>query len=554
MLFLSVKMLASGPCRERRCRNAGRELWGLGGTIVRRILLFLVPCVVITLLPFAPICAPAGAFTSSGDGSWVLQQTLPSGLDIRAASFPDPLHGWAVDSGGVIWVTADGSRWDQQGATSGALPLYDVSFADAVHGCAVGYDTILVTSDGGAHWNPPDSGATTVLDGVCLPDASHGWAVGFNGTILATSDGGAHWSPQSSGTLETLFFVSFPDASHGWVVGDNGTILATSDGGAHWTPQSSGTAVELLRVVFLDDSLGWIVGDLGTILATNDGGAHWYPQFSASGTIEPLDGVAFTDASHGWTVGKNGTILATTDGVHWNPQDSGTSEWLHAICFPDPLHGWAFGDYGIILATNTGGIAPPHTVATGARNAGWYNHSLTITLTASAEANPVASITYALDGASPQTIAGMSTKAPIPVNARTHANDGPHVLSYTATDTLGLAQFNSTLAVNIDTRKPSTRAPYAATAARGRTAILKCKVLDASPNGGSATVVIKVKNHSGTVVKTLRPGARPLSKWLAASFTVPRTWKAGAYRFYVYATDKAGNTQANIASNSLTVR
>ena len=39
-----------------------------------------------------------------------------------------------------------------------------------------------------------------------------------------------------------------------------------------------------------------------------------------------------------------------------------------------------------------------------------------------------------------------------------------------------------------------------------------------------------------------------------AKFTVPRTWKAGAYGFYVYAKDKAGNAQSKVGSNRLTVK
>jgi hypothetical protein len=35
---------------------------------------------------------------------------------------------------------------------------------------------------------------------------------------------------------------------------------------------------------------------------------------------------------------------------------------------------------------------------------------------------------------------------------------------------------------------------------------------------------------------------------------VPRTWKAGTYRFSVYAIDKAGNPQAKVGYNKLVVK
>ncbi len=64
-------------------------------------------------------------------------------------------------------------------------------------------------------------------------------------------------------------------------------------------------------------------------------------------------------------------------------------------------------------------------------------------------------------------------------------------------------------------------------------------------NGGTATVTIKVRNRAGTVVKTLRPTVKKVNTTLPWTFTVPRTWRTGTYHFSVYATDRAGNPQAN---------
>jgi len=55
-------------------------------------------------------------------------------------------------------------------------------------------------------------------------------------------------------------------------------------------------------------------------------------------------------------------------------------------------------------------------------------------------------------------------------------------------------------------------------------------------------------------VKTLGPVSRSVNTPLTAKFTVPRTWKTGTYRFYVYATDQAGNTQVTpVGGNRLVV-
>jgi photosystem II stability/assembly factor-like uncharacterized protein len=209
----------------------------------------------------------------------------------------------------------------------------DVEFVDASHGWAVGWDGILATSNGGATWSAQLTGDWG-LNAVSFADASHGWAVGFYGAILATSNGGATWGVQTS-SGESLYGVSFADASHGWAVGSGG-ILATTDGGANWVAQTADTgnrSVTFNDVQFTDASHGWAVGDYlpyswwfgprvdGTIFATGDGGATWTEQNSDGAW--GLRGVAFNDSSHGWAVGEDGTILATTNGG-WSPTPTPT--------------------------------------------------------------------------------------------------------------------------------------------------------------------------------------------------------------------------------------
>jgi hypothetical protein len=65
-----------------------------------------------------------------------------------------------------------------------------------------------------------------------------------------------------------------------------------------------------------------------------------------------------------------------------------------------------------------------------------------------------------------------------------------------------------------------------------------------------------MRNPAGTVVKTLTfINAKPVNTLLTTRFTVPRTWKAGTYKLYVYATDQAGNKQVTpVGWNTLIVR
>ena len=139
----------------------------------------------------------------------------------------------------------------------------------------------------------------------------------------------------------------------------------------------------------------------------------------------------------------------------------------------------------------------------------------------------------------------------VPVSAQ-----GEHWLHYRSIDMAGNTEADKALMFGIDTVRPVTIAPSAASAVRGRTATLGYKVTDALPNAGTATVTIKLKNRAGALVKTLKLGVRTVNgaTALRARFTVPRAWKAGTYKFYIYATDRAGNAQSKVGSNRLLVR
>ena len=261
-----------------------------------------------------------------------------------------------------ILATSDGgTSWSAQNSGI-SEPLSAVSFPDATHGWAVGGNTILATTDGGATWKQQYSlwgtGAQTgdpfTLSGVCFPDASHGWVVGsariwagnheplnWADVILATSDGGATWTTQYSGT-ETLSGVCFPDATHGWAVGydyytGEGVVLATSDGGATWTTQDHRKrGRQLTAVSFPDATHGWAVGTAPTA-SSGHLRRRRYLDTAGLGCAGALPRL-FPDAKHGWAVGYGGTILSTSDGgAIWTAQSSGTASELCGVSSPTPL-------------------------------------------------------------------------------------------------------------------------------------------------------------------------------------------------------------------------
>ncbi len=116
----------------------------------------------------------------------------------------------------------------------------------------------------------------------------------------------------------------------------------------------------------------------------------------------------------------------------------------------------------------------------------------------------------------------------------------------------GLQSATVSRRVNIETTRPATKAPSAASVRRYATATLKYRVDDARPGSPTAAVTIKIKNSRGSVVKTLSLGTKSVNTSLSAKFvcTLPK----GTYRFYVYATDQASNTQSSTGNNKLVVR
>lgn len=104
--------------------------------------------------------------------------------------------------------------------------------------------------------------------------------------------------------------------------------------------------------------------------------------------------------------------------------------------------------------------------------------------------------------------------------------------------------------ITLDTHGPRCSAPRKASVIKNRNVTLRYRVRDnLAPK---ATVTIKIRNTSGKVVKTLRLGKRATGKLLGKRFRCRLA--PGTYRFSVYAKDLAGNKQARVGSNRLTVK
>ena len=191
--------------------------------------------------------------------------------------------------------------------------------------------------------------------------------------------------------------------------------------------------------------------------------------------------------------------------------------------------------------------AAPATSVKGA-GARWHDKAVTLTFSALDQAGEsgVASTHFKLDAGSWSKAATLTVPAPA-----NHSGDGSHAVLYRSLDGAGNQETARTCFVHIDTRGPRPVAGWPAAVTSGHKVSLAYLIRDPRPGSPTANVTIKVTTPAGHLVRKLKASGVAVGRKLAASFVCRLT--AGEYRFHVYATDAAGNTQVKVASNRLTV-
>ncbi len=129
--------------------------------------------------------------------------------------------------------------------------------------------------------------------------------------------------------------------------------------------------------------------------------------------------------------------------------------------------------------------------------------------------------------------------------------DGVWYFHVRAVDSGAVGGPTATRAVRIDTQRPCTLAPSAASVQRGGRALLTYGVNDPPPCAGWCAVRITLVDSHGVVVHRHASGRVHNGVLHQTAFTC--SLPKGLYRFFVYATDAAGNTQGNVAANVLVV-
>ena len=175
----------------------------------------------------------------------------------------------------------------------------------------------------------------------------------------------------------------------------------------------------------------------------------------------------------------------------------------------------------------------------------WHNKPVALSFSATDGQSGVQKLQYQ----SPPTVAAWTDGASYTVPLTTQGAITVSVQALDWCNRVGTASAT----VKIDTTQPTTDALNAVSVKKGKSAKLKYRIAEPTNLSPTAQVVLKVvAARSGRTVKTLAINAAPMNATQSTSFKV--TFKKGAYRWYVYATDLAGNPQANVDSARFTVK
>lgn len=273
---------------------------------------------------------------------------------ITGISFPSPMVGFFVTSGGKFGMTSDGGEaWTVFSLSDKAI-FEDVFFKNNDTGLAVGrFGRIYRTIDGGKQWEDrhlktdSTSWLTSVVflkdsvalatglvpgaakDGILYRSTDYGmnWTkvdisgIGFGELFYAKgspvcfqSFGKLHYSTDQGATWQTLSTVSGKPGrstafynNTGVLCGNDAMCAFSHDRGKTWTtvPMEGGAA--LTSAILVNDSLGYISGTGGFILKTTDGGKTWKKEENIPITVDLAD--ITTNGRKVFAVGQNGFIL-----------------------------------------------------------------------------------------------------------------------------------------------------------------------------------------------------------------------------------------------------
>ncbi|HET6475023.1 MAG TPA: Ig-like domain repeat protein [Thermoleophilia bacterium] len=383
---------------------------------------------------------------------------------------------------------------------------------------------------------------------------------------VRAADAAGNWGPMARlrVKIDTTGPVTSDDATGAWSQTPVTVNLSAVDAGAG----VAGTAYKI-------DEGDWVSGTQLTV-STEGNHAITYRSTDVLGNVESDQNTTAKidqtppsttdDGPSGWDKAPVVVKFAATDaisGVASTAYRVDGGDWMQGsqVTLSDPgEHTIQYGSTdvaGNVETAHTTSVLVDDTTPVTIDNAptGWNRRDVTVTLSATDSLSGMtgggARTQYSLSGGAAGTWVTGSTVT-IAADRVKHVGDGTRVITYRSIDAAGNIETAKTCTVKIDTRRPTPKAPKASRVRRGTRATLTYRVADVRPGSPTATVKIKIKTLGGRTVKTITLKNRKVNKTLTYRFRCKFAKKT--YRFYVYATDTAGNTQVRRASNRLIVR
>jgi hypothetical protein len=185
------------------------------------------------------------------------------------------------------------------------------------------------------------------------------------------------------------------------------------------------------------------------------------------------------------------------------------------------------------------------TVTISGADSAWHNSPVTLAFSADDRQSGVQVVQVRC----PPVVPSWSTETSYTVPVTTQGAIVVDVQALDWCDHVGTAS----VTVDIDTTRPQTEALNAVSVKKGKTAALKFRISEPAGLSPSAEVTLKIKAvKGGRTVKTIKISDTTVNARQSYSFAVKL--RRGAYEWYVYATDLAGNPQANIDTAAFTVK
>lgn len=274
-----------------------------------------------------------------------------SKYDLSDVALLDKQEAWAVGYDGKnperVYHSNDcGENWNPIGVSGNNSTLKAISFSDTQHGWAVGGNGLIIrTVNGGKSWNILNFPEKIDLQAVHFINSEAGYVAGKDAQldpitdevkgstkVFLTKDGGETWqsSYRESRPLNVFQIHSSSNTTAFIVIGGN-RLIRTDDQGHTWREIPLPTK-NIRSISVLSNNIGWIVGNKGTFLHSEDGGNTWNQIVQPDITDKSWESVGFNSNGVGIAVGLNGALAFTYNyGKSWHLQTPAIDEDLRVV-------------------------------------------------------------------------------------------------------------------------------------------------------------------------------------------------------------------------------